>query len=589
MAQDHRPIWVADSETDPFNLGIIPKPFIWGVYNGYGSGFYIEFTSTDDFVDYVAKRDIILYAHNGGKFDWHFISHRFVAGSDLLIINGRLSRFQIGRCEFRDSFNLMPVSLDQYQKEKIDYTKMHYLYREQHMPEIRTYLKSDCVNLWNMVQGFDETYGRHITQASAAMSFWQYRLNNKIPRSDAEFYDIIKPFYYGGRVQCFEYGDLAAPEGKNFQSIDINSAYPFAMLSEHPYSIDYVRKDGKPRKNIKNWGPMLFTVECIARGCFPYRGTNKNLYFPADDVNRRYFVTGWEVMTALETETVEDLVILEHYDFDETQNFSEYVNHFWQARQDFKAAGDKGGEFYCKIFLNSLYGKFGMDIRKHKNYTLKPRGEIPQLIASLKDGETIQDFKEWAILAEQAALGKKRFYNLATAASITGYVRAMLWRAICGAERPLYCDTDSITAHGFGKNVRLSKELGAWEVEAVYDRAVICGKKLYAMHKVGDFAEKIKQKMRDDPNIRSKREAISKVEWKLASKGAKLDHEDLIRIAAGEKVQYNNIVPTFSMSKAKPTFVSREIKITASDIRTVPKGYDPKYAHLSDEEKAALE
>ena len=34
MAKDNREIWVADSETDPFELGVIPEPFIWGLYNG---------------------------------------------------------------------------------------------------------------------------------------------------------------------------------------------------------------------------------------------------------------------------------------------------------------------------------------------------------------------------------------------------------------------------------------------------------------------------------------------------------------------------------------------------------------------------
>ena len=559
MAKDNREIWVADSETDPFDLGVIPAPFIWGVYHGYGETEYWEFRDTAEFVEFIAAQDVILYAHNGGKFDWHFLSPWFSPDSEMLIINGRLAKFEIGKCELRDSFNLMPVSLEQYNKMKFDYTKMHKDFREDHMEEISEYLESDCVNLWNMVYGFDAEYGRHITQASAAMHFWKYRLKNKVPRSDSEFYDEMRPFYYGGRVQCFEQGDLDG----YFQSIDINSAYPYAMVHGHPYSLEYDRKEGKPKKKVGSWGPMLFTLDCVARGCFPYRGTNGNLYYPDDNEERRYFVTGWELLAAFDTETIDDVKILEHIEFEETKDFSEYVNFFWNRRQEFKTKGDKGGEFYCKIFLNSLYGKFGMDIRKHKNYTLKSRGDIPDIIAEMSDGESIQDFREWVIHAEQAATGKRRFYNLATAASITGYVRAMLWRAICAAERPLYCDTDSITAKAFGDNVTLSKELGDWEIEYEYDRVIICGKKLYAMHKRGE-----------PDNI--------KASWKMASKGARLDYTDLIKIAAGEKVQFNNIVPTFSMSKEKPTFVSREIKTTAADVRFVPRRYDPKYEGEND-------
>jgi len=172
VAKDHRKIWVADSETDPFELGVIPAPFIWGVFNGTD---YWEFDTTDEFLDFVSAKDVLLYAHNGGKFDWHFCSHRFEPDSDLLIINGRLARFVIGKCEFRDSFNLMPVALEQYNKTKFDYNKMHRLHRANYMDEIRSYLYDDCENLWNMVNGFDKTYGRHITQASAAMHFWKYR------------------------------------------------------------------------------------------------------------------------------------------------------------------------------------------------------------------------------------------------------------------------------------------------------------------------------------------------------------------------------------------------------------------------------
>jgi len=548
---DGRELWVADSETDPFELGVIPAPFIWGVYNGVD---YFEFRDTNDFVDFVAAKNIVLYAHNGGKFDWHFLSHRFEVNSDLLIINGRLSRFNIGKCEFRDSYNLMPIALEQYQKQKFDYTKMLKQFRDDHMDEIKTYLKSDCVNLFNLVYKFEESYGRHITAASAAMNMWKVGFKNKVPRSNEVFYDTFSPFYYGGRVQCFEYGDIQG----DFVSVDINSAYPFAMLSEHPYSLSYERKDGKPRKKMEKWGPMFFAVDCIARGCFPYRGTNKNLYFPADDETRIYFVTGWELVAAIETGTIDDFVILEHYEFDELQSFSEYVLHFWNLRKEFRAEKDKGGEIYCKLFLNSLYGKFGQDIRKYKNYTLKHKKDEPEIRMELDDGDTIQDFKEWIILAEQARQGRQMFFNLATAASVTGFVRAMLWKAVCSAERPMYCDTDSITAESFSSDVVISKELGDWGIEYEYDRVVICGKKLYAMHVDG--------KNNGPTN------------WKLASKGAKLNHKEMIKIAAGNTVHFQNIAPSFSMAKANPRFIARDIKATASDIRTVPRRFDPKYA-----------
>ena len=87
-------IWAVDSETDPFKAGRVPAPFIWGAYNGSE---YHSFTKTDDMVDFFLDKDVIVYAHNGGKFDWHFILHRLEQFEPLMVISGRLSKFKIGR------------------------------------------------------------------------------------------------------------------------------------------------------------------------------------------------------------------------------------------------------------------------------------------------------------------------------------------------------------------------------------------------------------------------------------------------------------------------------------------------------------
>ena len=62
----------------------------------------------------------------------------------------------------------------------------------------------------------------------------------------------------------------------------------------------------------------------------------------------------------------------------------------------------------------------------------------------LEDGESWKEFREWVIVRKNQDEKAKKFFNLATAASITGFVRAKLWRAICECDRPFYCDTDSL-------------------------------------------------------------------------------------------------------------------------------------------------
>ncbi len=545
-------IWVADSETDPFELGLIPEPFIWGLYNGSD---YYEFTDTDTFVDFVRERNIILYAHNGGKFDWHFISHRFEPDNPILVIAGRLSRFSIGKCEFRDSINIYNKPLSAFQKDVFDYNKMDKANREEFMPEIREYLRHDCEYLYQLVTGFISEYGMHITTASAAMKFWQLKLKNKVPRSDEHFYNDFQRFYFGGRVQCFQSGDQKV----NAQSADINSAYPDAMLRDHPYGLHYSQVEGKPKGGVKNWGPMFFDIECVAKGAFCFRGTNGTLYYPDDDIARIYHVTGWELLAAIDTDTAKDIKFLEYYEFHDLKSFSEYVDEFWDRRLKFKDSGDTHAGDFAKLMMNSLYGKFAANPTKYKNNILVDKDDFYENgIYDLEDGESWKDFREWVVVSKNQDNDSKRFYNLATAASITGYVRAKLWVAICDADTPIYCDTDSITAVGFGDTVKISEKLGDWGIEHYYNRVIVCGKKLYAMRKAGKLSK-------------------DESRWKVASKGARLNAEDLIKIAAGKTVTYRSIAPTFSVAKSKPTFLSRDIKATVADSRYIPRRFDSTF------------
>ena len=576
-----KPIWAVDCESDPFLYGRVPVPFIWGVYEGYRGGYW-QFEAVtppnpsdevmraaaaktiDEMMTFLRDQDVIAYAHNGGKFDWHFITRHLDPERSLLIISGRLAKFEIGKAEFRDSFNLMPISLDQYQKTPMEYWKMERAVRHHHAEEIRTYLKSDCVNLWNMVHGFEAEYGRHLTQASAAMKIWQARSKKRAPNSSQMFHDYFKPYYYGGRVQCFESGHFEV-EAKG---ADIASAYPDAMNSKaHPIGLAYGVHSGEPSKAIDKCGHYFFKVRCVARGCFPYRTLNKALYFPADDVTREYTVTGWELITAIETRTVEKLDILEYVSIDEVTDFSDYVMHFWNKRKEAKAAGDKGRDYYCKIFLNGLYGKFASDPRNYKQYEIWPNDKLREAVDSGKDFDF---FREWLLVSENIKRTKYRFYNLATAASITGAVRAKLWSAICQSKRPFYCDTDSITAVDF-RGITLGKELGEWGIEGEYDDVVICGKKMYAFHFKGKPREDwLGKKYGRDGKPLPKN-------WKKATKGANLTAHDLIDIAKGNPVKFLPEVPTFSVHKQSPRFTPRIIKMTANDITVVPREIDPQY------------
>jgi hypothetical protein len=509
-----REVWVADSETEGFRHRRVPRPFIWGVYNGVE---YHEFDTTEKFLDFITAKECIVYAHNGGKFDWFFILSHLEPFEPIQVINGRLAKFKIGMAEFRDSYNILPMPLSAYKKDEIDYGIFDAEQRAkpENMVKIRNYLRSDCVYLFELVSQFLKTYGANLTQASAAMKVWQKISGIKSPKTSSGFYDYFAPYYYGGRVECFKKGVIETP----FSVIDINSAYPFAMMQSHPFGDNYDISDSLP--NSRAYVQRSFiTVRGISAGALPYRADDNSLFFPIDNCMRTYRVTGWEFLAAIETKTLTDWEILEVITFSDSIKFDNYVNHFYEI----KSHAEKGSPEYIfsKLFLNSLYGKFGANPEKYEEYMVVR----PQYIeAANVDGyDFCAELDKWALVSRPLAEEKQRYYNIAVAASVTGFVRAYLWRAIKQCKGVIYCDTDSISCADYSGLATSKTALGAWDVEATCNRGAVAGKKLYAFH-------------------------TNAGTWKTASKGVKLTPAEIFRIAQGETVEYKPEAPTFSLKR----------------------------------------
>lgn len=534
-----RPIWAVDCETDPFKRGRIPAPFVWGVYTGSE---YHQFTDTEEMIIFLQENDVICYAHNGGKFDWHFITEYISDYEPLTIIAGRLAKFKIGYCEFRDSINIIPAPLAAYKKDEIDYSIFEE--SERNKPEnwqlICDYLKADCIYLHEMVTQFIESYGMALTQAGAAMKIWAKMSGIQKPNTGPDYYADFSKYYYGGRVECFQKGIIE----DNFSVIDIRSAYPYAMTFDHPWSGIYAVYDNIPEDiDDERLSRCFISLYAKGKGAFPLRGKN-GLIFPNDNETHRFHITGWEYISARETNSLEISSIEEVTEFLDTVNFTDYVDYFFAVKNEADAnmKSSVGSErdywasqrLFAKIFLNALYGKFASNPDNYEEYMTVPAEFID---AANQDGWGFCQLiaEETAIVAKPLEEEKKRFYDVSVAASITGFVRAYLWRHICKTKGTmLYCDTDSIAASYF-EGINLEEGLGNWELEAQCDFAAIGGKKLYAFRKLNG-------------------------DWKTATKGVRLEPEEIIAIASGKAVTYHPEIPTFSIKRGIK-FTPRTIKM----------------------------
>lgn len=547
-----RPFWVIDCETDPFKIGRVPQPFIWGAYGGADHEYY-TFEKVCDLVDFFKDQKVVVYAHNGGKFDYHYLREYINKGESISIISGRLSKFRIGVCEFRDSMNILPVPLAAFKKDLIDYSIMEEDKRNDpiHRREILHYLQNDCRYLHELISEHRKENGIVLTQASASMRKWLKTSKISRPVQTALQFERLKPFYYGGRVQCFKSG----AEYCAFKLADINSAYPRAMLEAHPFSttpmiLDHLPRDGDLHK-------CMVRLTGIARGCFPFRNEKDHgLYFPDDEKTvREYSITGYELITALKLDAIKIFNVKDVYYFPESVNFKDFILNNWDRRAQAKRDGNDALSLIVKLLMNSLYGKFASDYAKYHDYILTWGDDMLRYLREGYEPDSEWPDNVW-LMRRSISEEKQKFYNIATAASITGYVRAMMFEALQKVDTPLYCDTDSIAAVDLG-TLALGNDLGEWKHEGDFDHYAIAGKKTYAFHKVGmPFADTLD-------------ESGNYQNYKLACKGVDLSPAEILKISAGESVKYLAQVPTYSVKRQSPLFIDRVVSHTAKDIRHV--------------------
>lgn len=523
-----RPIYVFDFETDPFKYDRIPGPFLVGVYGDDLTFNYCWGEAVDvilwlvNWLEGLPKGSIV-YAHNGGKFDFHFLKDHFDLG-DIKIINARIAKLKISGVELRDSFLMIPVPLSAHKKDDIEYWKMEADKREEFRDEIISYLEGDCVYLYELVKGFIEEFGISLTMATAAMR--EMKKFYDVERiTDADRDKLYRRFYYGGRVEYFERGNLTG----NFKIYDVNSMYPSVMRKyKHPVSNGVIIYD---KRHFASAVPHLdfAVVEGWNDGAFPVRMEKGGLSFKRE--YGEFFVTGHELRMALELGIFRIKEIKEAYKCEETSTFAEFIDHFYALRQEAKSRGDRLKDLFYKLIMNSSYGKYAQNPENFKDWCIVDNeilgeGWLPE-----------EHFDNGLIIYSRPTVKPHHLfrYNILTAASITGAARAELMLGLSKATRPVYCDTDSIICEHLDADLD-DKELGKWALEAQGDGLAIAGKKMYCLMNKGKSV-------------------------KTASKGVRLNQDEIVSVASGEEIEYENMAPTFSLTK-ETRFVKRKVRMT---------------------------
>ena len=522
-----------------------------------------------------------VFAHNGGSFDhlhlvpWllrHFDEFEFQivpiqSAIQILKVKHRTNK---RHWVFLDSIRLLPMSLDKAAKSFGFKGKLeHDLSMHEDDERWETYLKADCVALFQAVTRFRDLIEKKlngemgVTAPSTAMKLFRRSFlgrgmsPNEVPQHRhfpscqnedclGCLHDWVRRGYYGGRTEIFRMS------GEGLSYYDINSSYPASMLSPMPAG-DLVVVEGDlapPEVRHRSIG----FVECevtIPEDCYlpplPHRDVELGkLIFPVGTFTG---VWSYDELKLLMDPLVRGRMtkVIRSVWYVRKTLFFDFVKELYAYRDKANPKYEEGMALVCKLMLNSLYGKFGMNEDRHEVIVV-PKGEKPPEGAKPSidpDGEDNLTSPVWYVPKRVSP----EYVIPQISAQITALSRIRLWRFMAKVlERGgnlYYCDTDSIITNI--DDLPCSSELGALKNEYPGEKldVELIAPKMYLMSKSKPFDGEHKQGCKSKE---CKGCSLDKLTMKGIPKQLR-KIETLRRLKAGKTICFERLGKLGSMAK----------------------------------------
>lgn len=453
------------------------------------------------------KRTLNVYAHNAAFdltiIDFWRISEELGWSIEFAVLEAPPVILSIstpqGRFNVIDTLNYFKVSLSKLgesvglDKLEIDITKANY---EQALP----YCERDVEILDRAIYSLiDFVRANRLgklgsTVASLAFSAFRHRfMTHSIMLHDRErVLKLEKESYYGGMVNCLYVGKV---KRQTVYKLDVNSLYPTVMLRDYPIKLELGLERVTPKFVLSEMRQKAVIASCLidtTTEIFPLR-RDKELIFPVGLYHTT--LAGPELEHAIKCGACKKISYVAIYE--KAPIFKEYVEFFWNIRKEYKKKGDDANNTFCKLMLNSLYGKFGQGAYKWSDLnpvtlsdTLRSLGEeLPEEYLSYGAMPEIPiGQREWLLNGPKEAVtlrnigghtqirqrtGYHPYSFVAIASYVTSYARRYLMDllAIADPTNCYYYDTDSlfVNAKGYARLKRAGKlsdtELGGLKLE----------------------------------------------------------------------------------------------------------------------------
>lgn len=416
----------------------------------------------------------VIYSHNGGKFDMLFVFDYCIAHNieilNIKVIHSSLAMLKIKyknkTLEFRDSYLILPSSLKKLTNSfNVAHKKLEMDYNIG-IKDMRfnDYFTNDILGLYEVLIDADKMgLTDKLTIASASMNEFLSKYTGIKPTPlTNNIRTKLTDFYYGGRTEVFK------RYGEDLFYYDINSLYPYVMAN---YKYPQINSDYELTTNANDIADCDF-IYCDVKApdinipLIPTKINNK-LIFPLGSFTS--FITNNEYKFAL------TLGYEFRFIYGLKASATDYIfKEFVKTNYEIKKHSSGAKREIAKLFLNSLYGKFG---QKHiqTKYVIKSLNKI-------KNKATITDDDLVFIIGDKyikpiKAITHSDYERLDIAMQITANARLELYKLMQRANMDVYyCDTDSIFT---SKELKVSDMLGDIKLESEVKEFVALAPKFY--------------------------------------------------------------------------------------------------------------
>ena len=462
-------------------------PRLVGHYTKDGYISYRGGDAVNEYLKYLvdAKRNWLIWFHNGGKYDVHFLIKPMIKYLDKNITNFVGFRDLKGKfieatfhiiggytITFRDSCSLMPGKLKKLAKDmdvsrkRDDLIDIMEVTEKQldTCPIVLEYHRADCKSLYELLEKYQltatDTFGtnplHHVSGSSFAkrIFFSTYYDEKRYPLYvlSKKTRDFISKGYGGGRNEATMRGIF---EKTSIVPYDFTSFYPSVARGLIPYgkpkwidNLEHIKmKDME--KFLKN-NPGFYEVEILSSPTnkHPLHGTfyEHKYVFP-------YFEK-YDGLVIFSPEIILGIGIGYKYKLKcgYTQQMAPICKKFFEKMISVKMKAAKEGhkalEYSGKINANSGYGFYGFN--PYDRTVMKVYGEdmLDHLISMEHNAQLSYRKEEDVYICSERTNVLLPDINISVAAAITSYARMRLWELIQDIKDiggvVYYYDTDSV-------------------------------------------------------------------------------------------------------------------------------------------------